>query len=400
MRVLHVIPSVSPVRGGPSQAVVAMVAALRQQNVEAEIATTNDHGDNELDVPLETLTEHQGVPVRFFARSSSPLRPLREFAYSRTLPGWLESSLTHYDLIHVHAVFSFASTCAMAKARRLRVPYVTRPLGQLCSWSLQQRAWKKRIYLRLIERANLCGAAALHFTTEQERDEAAGLHLGTRNFVAPHGLALPSIMSDARGKLRTRLQLPADERIVLFLSRVHPKKGLEVLIPALAQLATTERFTFVLAGNAEPADYGEQVMHMLRESGLSTRTRREGFASGEWKQTLLQGADVFALTSHSENFGIAVVEALGAGLPVVVTPGVALVDWVKSEQLGEVAPMKTDAVSAALAHLFMTRESRAVFADRARRAVQRDFSWPAVAARIRAEYERCLTTPRDQGKHL
>ncbi len=394
MRVLHVIPSVSPVRGGPSLAVLAMVAALRGAGVEAEIATTNDDGEGVLDVPLEIPTERDGVPVRFFARSSPPLRALREFAWSRPLSRWLDARLRDYDLVHVHAVFSFPSTCAMSKSRRAGVPYLNRPLGQLCEWSLQRRSLKKRLYLSLVERANLRGAAALHFTTRQEQDEAAVLGLGTRGFVAPHGIDLPAVVPDARAKLRAKLNLPPDERIVLFLSRVHPKKGLEILVPALAQLAAKERFTFVLAGNAEPPDYEAQVGQLLRESGLAARTRREGFVSGEWKQTLLQGADVFALTSHSENFGLAVVEALAAGLPVVVTPGVALADWVTRHQLGEVPALAVEAVAASLARRFQAGGSRETFASKARQLVKQEFSWPSVAARIRDEYTRILAAPR------
>ncbi|MFM8471273.1 MAG: glycosyltransferase [Limisphaerales bacterium] len=388
---LHVIPSVSPVRGGPSQAVLAMVRALRVEGVDAEIAATNDDGDQVLEVPLETLTTHADVPVRFFPRFSPIVRPVREFAYSGQLSRWLAAAVGSYDLIHVHAVFSYASTCAMRRARLRRVPYVNRPLGQLCVWSLQRRALKKRLYLALAERANLRGAAALHFTTQQEQDEAAGLGLGTRGFVAPHGIELPAMVPDARVKLRAKLELPPDEKVVLFLSRVHPKKGLEVLIPALARLAATERFTFVLAGNAESPAYEAQMKQLLRETGLAARTRREDFASGEWKQTLLQGADVFALTSHSENFGIAVVEAMAAGLPVVVTPGVALAREVAEFETGTVPAMQPDAVSAALTGLLRDRDRREALGRAGARLVHERFTWPAAARRIVDEYRRILT---------
>ena len=107
MRVLHVIPSVSPKRGGPSLAVLAMVRALRARGVDAEIATTTDDGEGVLDVPVEQLTEREGVPVRYFDRWSPPLRAVREFAYSRSLARWLEKAVGSYDLLHVHAIFSF-----------------------------------------------------------------------------------------------------------------------------------------------------------------------------------------------------------------------------------------------------------------------------------------------------
>ncbi len=389
MRVLHVIPSVSPKRGGPSLAVLAMVRALRTEGIDAEIATTNDDGDRVLEVPLAGLTTHAGVPVRFFARFSPPLRPVREFAYSRSLSRWLAEAVTGYDLLHVHAVFSFASTCAMRLARQRRVSYLNRPLGQLCAWSLRQRALKKRLYLALAERANLRGAAALHFTTEQEQTEAATLGLGTRNFVAPHGIEVPARLPDARARLRERLGVPTESKIVLFLSRLHPKKGLEVLIPALARVADPH-LLFVLAGGAESPAFDAQVERWLAESGLAARTRRVGFASGEWKQTLLQGADVFALTSHSENFGIAVVEAMAAGLPVVVTPGVALAEDVARFGTGLVPTLDTDAVAAALAELLADTGRREALGRSGQRLVHERFTWPVAARRITDQYRMAL----------
>ena len=366
-----------------------MVRALRAEGVDAEIATTNDNGDQVLAVPLDKLTTHADAPVRFFARFSPPLRPVREFAYSRGLSRWLAEAVTGYDLLHVHAVFSYASTRAMKLARERRIPYLNRPLGQLCVWSLRQRALKKRVYLALAERANLRGAAALHFTTTQEQTEAEVLRLGTHGFVAPHGIELAARVPDARVRLRERLGVPPESKVVLFLSRLHPKKGLEVLIPALARV-TDPQLIFALAGTAESPAFDAEVERWLAEAGLAARTRRAGFASGEWKQTLLQGADVFALTSHSENFGIAVVEAMAAGLPVVVTPGVALAEEVARFDTGLVPAQNSASVAAAVAELLAEAPRREALGRNGQRLVHERYTWPAAARRIAGEYRMIL----------
>lgn len=389
MRVLHVIPSVSPKRGGPSAAVLAMVRALRDHGVDAEIATTTDDGDGVLDVPVAQLIEWEGVPVRFFNRFSPRVRPVREFAYSRSLAAWLAQCSQGYALLHVHALFSYPSTQAMCQARRQRLPYISRPLGQLCQWAIQHRGWKKRAYLALVERANLRGAGAVHFTTEQERSEAEAVEPGLSGFVVPHGLALAGPVPDARARLRAELGLPSDEPVVLFMGRLHPVKGLEVLIPALERLLE-QRFTFVLVGDADTPAFEARVQAMLAAAGMAARTRRQPFATGVWKQTLLQGADLFALTSHSENFGVAVVEAMAARLPVVITPGVALADQVARGRAGEVVKSDIPAVAAAILRLLADRALGRRMGESGRLLVEREFAWPSVASRLTDQYQRLM----------
>lgn len=389
MKVLHVIPSVAWVHGGPSQAVLAMVKALREQGIAAEIVTTNDDGVGLLAVPLCQRTQYQRVPVWFFPPLATSLTPLKEFKFSCPLSRWLWQHLAEYDLIHIHAIFSYPSTFAMALARYRHIPYIVRPLGQLCQWSLQQKPRKKQLYLRCVERANLNHSSALHFTSVQEQTESQHLGFHGSSFVLPHGLTLPTSMPTARQALRQRLQIPEDEPVILFLSRLHPKKGLDYLIPALGHLALDHRFTLALAGSGTPA-YELEVEKLIESSGICDRTRCLGFVKGELKNILLQGSDLFVLTSHSENFGVAVLEAMAAGLPVVVTPTVALATVVKSHCLGYVTDLNVAAIAATLELCLGSSKQLQEMGNRARQLVKCQYTWEGSVLNLHKIYKAIL----------
>ena len=385
MKVLHVIPSVAAVRGGPSKAVIEMVKSLREANCEVEIATTDDNGEILLDVSLNRLHEYQGVPVRFFARFSPNVHVVREFAFSSDLTRWLWQHLQEYDLVHVHAIFSYPSTIAMAIARLRNIPYIVRPLGQLCQWSLQQSATKKAIYLNIIERKNINQSASLHLTSESEKQEIKQLNLECKNFVIPHGLAVPETIPDAYWRLRNHFQLPLEEPIILFLSRIHPKKGLEYLIQALAQIKD-KKFTLIIAGNGD-SDYEAQIKSCLHDYGLQDCSLMTGFVEGELKQLLLQGANLFVLTSYSENFGVAVLEALSAGTPALVTPGVALAQEIEQNDLGYVVPQEPTAIAKAIEkHLELSESEEDKLSQRTRQFVLDNYSWEQIAQQLLTVY--------------
>jgi len=173
LKVLHVIPSVASCRGGPSKAVIDMVSSLRKQEVDSEIATTNDNGRITLDISLNSLIVYQGVPVRFFARFSPPIHAVREFAYSISFSNWLSKNIDNYDVIHIHAIFSYCSTYAMSLARKKRIPYVVRPIGQLQKWSLAQSQTRKKWYLKYIERSNIESASMVQYTDDSELLESS-----------------------------------------------------------------------------------------------------------------------------------------------------------------------------------------------------------------------------------
>ena len=388
MKILHVIPSVGPLRGGPSQAVLDMVRALCNLSVDAEIVTITDEGLESLVSPDGALVQYSRVPIRVFERQVSQFTATREFGISWPMTHWLWRNIYRYDLVHVHAIFCYASTVAMLIAHRHHIPYICTTHGLLRSWALKQRAAKKAMYWQIIERSNVNRAKAIHFTADAELADAQRQLLRPPLFVIPHGIDPRPIREDASTTLRHNLGLSSEEPVIVFMSRLHPVKGLDYLIPALAEVSDLP-FTFILAGSGDPA-YEQQIHRMLAEAGLQERTHCVGFVTGEQKDLLLQGADLFVLTSHSENFGIAVLEALAAGTPVLVTPGVALASVVAQHGLGYVTEMNDAAIAATLRRFLSERETARLMGQNGREFVRQRYAWSRVASDLTQVYESVL----------
>jgi glycosyltransferase involved in cell wall biosynthesis len=287
------------------------------------------------------------------------------------------------DLLHVHALFSFPSTAAMVHARRARVPYLLRTIGQLSPWSLAKSKARKQLMLRLVEKRNINAAKCLHFTTTLERDECfTALGQSFPSLVLPLGVRLPSPPPEETTK--------KDGLRLLFLSRLHPKKQLEVLLKALALFHTASPeslWRLDIAGYGEPA-YLASLQKLSASLNLTDRCHWLGHVQGEAKTALLQQADWFLLPSAAENFGISVVEALAAGTPVIVSPQVAVADLIEGAGAGVIC--RSD--PAALCQVLLRHRHGPSSAMRlaARSLAESTFSWTSVADQLETSYCRML----------
>ncbi|HAG81049.1 MAG TPA: group 1 glycosyl transferase [Cyanobacteria bacterium UBA12227] len=383
MKILHVIPSISPLRGGPSQAVLAMVKALRECHVDAEIVTTNDNGSGVLDVLLNQRIEYEKVPVWFLPRFSPPLK---EFIFSTALTSWLWQNIPNYDLLHIHYLFSYSSTCASAIARWHRIPYLLRTLDHLSPWSLTQSALKKQLYLFLIERQNLNRAAAIHCTSAKEAEDIRNFGIQTPTITLPIGIHQPVEHLEYKHKIHDIYNIPSKISIVLFLSRLHPKKRPDLLLAALQKVAAkNQKFHFIFAGTGEP-NYINYLKQLVASLNLISCTSFAGFVRGENKDLLLQGSDIFVLPSFSENFGIAVAEAMAAGLPVIVTEGVQIAQEIAKANAGLVVQGEENALADAIAQLLNSPNLRQQYGENGKRLVSYHYSWTAIAQQLTTIY--------------
>lgn len=372
MRVLHLIPSYLPGTGsaGPISATHALNKALVKLGVEVTVCTTNLDGEKRLSVPIGVPVMIDGVRVYYFPVSFRP------WCYSRALHRFLHQHVQDYDLMHGTSVFTAFSWLAARVAKTHRKPLVLSPLGSLMHAPLAHRAWKKRLYLALIERRNLAAASAVHFTTERERAEYAALGLPLKQaLVIPHGY-------DLQGE---PARMETDKKTVLFLGRITWIKGLDQLIPAFAEVVKqVPEARLVIAG---PDDHGYQaeVEALVSSLHLDDHVQFTGGLGEEEKQAAFAEATLFVLPSYSENFGMAVVEAMAAGLPVIVTKEVGLADVIEASQAGIVLAHHGDLSSAMVQLLCDPARARAM-GERGRALVLERFSPARIAERMRDAY--------------
>lgn len=364
--------------------VLGLSQGLAAQNIDVTILTTNSNGDvgqPPLDVPLDRPVFQDGYQIRYFR-----CFPFRRYKFSPGLLSWLARHAQEYDLAHIHALFSPLSTAAATIARTQQLPYILRPLGTLDPADLQKKKHLKRLYAALFERANLAGASALHFTSDQEAKISDRFSTTTRDIILPLGVTAP--VSSLPTHLPTRSLIPT----ILFMSRLDRKKGLDLLLPALQQLrAEGVAFDFILAGaNPQDRNYETQIRHAIKTSALADCTTITGFVTGEAKAKLLQTADVFVLPSYYENFGIAVAEAMVNGLPVVISDQVHIWQEIEQANAGWICACTVESLTDRLRSALQDASDRQRRGNNAQTYAQTHYSWDSIAQQMIQIYRNLL----------
>jgi glycosyltransferase involved in cell wall biosynthesis len=363
-----------------------MCAALnRVPGLRVEIATTDADGAGGRLAPDSLAAA--AAPVHLFRRDWS-----ERWKYSRGLGTWLYRHASNYDLLHVHSVWNYPVAAACGAARRAGRPVILRPCGMLSEYSRQRSAWKKALYWRLVERRNLAGVRCFHTTSAGEGGEVRGLGLPGETAVIPLGVDPEAWSREPRPNgLRARCGPPARGRpVVLFLSRLDPKKGLvDLLLPALTRLGQ-DVFLAIAGGPDEHAPrYADEVREAVGRLGLASRVALLGAAQPAERWELLDGADLFVLPSHSENFGIVVAEAMARAVPVVVSDAVQSCEHVTASGAGRVVPLDVAALAAAIGELLADPSGRKEMGARGQLYAEQRLSWHAAATQIAALYRRC-----------
>lgn len=368
MRALHVISSLSRNGGGPARSVQGLVAGLNAAGVETWLMTLN-HGDEPW-VDGVTRFENGGDLEEVVQR----IKP---------------------DIVHLHGIWSMSlHRCAMT-CRRLGIKYVIAPRGMLEPWSLQQKWLKKRIARWLYQDHDLKCAAVLHATAESEAERFRKLGFKNSIIISPNGVNVPKNF-EPRNTQNTRKR-------VLFVSRMHPKKGVMELVEAWGKVVSggveewrswEVELVYTVSGDLEK-EYEAKVKARVNELGLQDQFIFTGALNDDEKWEAYARADLFVLPTYSENFGIVVAEALWAGVPVITTKGTPWEEledrkcgkWIDLPEEGSNPSDWPALVSALECMMSMPDDERREMGKRGRKLVEEKYTWDAVVKMMTKGYE-------------
>ena len=366
---LHYIPSLSESDGGPPRSVSHLCGALCDVS-NSDISILTAEYPNDLQVPLHEKINLHKLP----AQRHSFLDRLNKIGFADALEGRYQNGLL--SLIHQHGMWLRSSHEVTTVANKHEVPLVLSPRGMLEPWAINNSKWKKKLAWAMYQKRDLEKVTAFHATAQSEADSIRRLGFEQPIAVIPNGVHLPKITTH---KLKMTAPNPK-KKTALFLSRINPKKGLPMLLDAWSRVAPID-WRLVIAGN-DDSNHLPIVERKIHEQGLGAQVAIAGPLFGEAKKAAYCNADLFVLPSYSENFGIAVAEALSYGLPVITTTGCPWQELETNNCGWWVKPSKVEIESSLRQALVMAPSQLVEMGNRGRKLVEQRYQWPGIAEQM------------------
>lgn len=312
MKILQVIPTLNPASGGPVEGLTQQGIVMTQMGHEVHTLCLDSPG-GEVDPRLASSAVYMLGPSYL------------TYSFAPRMEPWLRDHAKEFDVLIVHGIWTYHGYCAAKVCRELGVPYVMFLHGMLDPWFARQyplKHAKKWLYWPWAEYRNIRDARFVLFTTQEElrlARDSFWLYKARERLVG-YGIAgRPSPIGSARDAFVARFPEVDGKRCLLYLSRVHPKKGCDLLVKAFAKHAANHPDLHLIIAGPGDATYLEMLQQLAKAKGVSSRITFTGMVKGELKWGAYDCADVFVLPSHQENFGIVVAEALASALPVLTT---------------------------------------------------------------------------------
>ena len=391
MRILHVLPLITARAGGPVAFATEGAEALDARGIGSTLFATDlglvpSSGEWRRVRADEVPPNVEGLDLHLF-----PVRPPRRLAYSPSMGARLERVVGEFDLVHIHSLWLFPQFAAQRAARRADVPYVVSPHGALDPYLRRHGRLRKAVTDLAWQRRMLANATLLHITTAQEGDLIADIAPATPREIVPVGISTERLLApgDSERFRRTHLGGRSGD-IVLFLGRLTYKKGIDILIRSFAHVAREVDGAMLVVAGPDDENLRPRLEEIVRAEGLRDRVVFPGPLYQKDRADAFAATAVWALSSYTENFGVAVIEALAVGLPSVISTEVNLADAIRARDAGVVARLDPSEFGGALLDVLRNPGRRARLSDSGR-AFAADYDWSAVVPQLEAMYRRALS---------
>jgi glycosyltransferase involved in cell wall biosynthesis len=394
MKFLCVTPSYWPAfrYGGPIISNHNLNKTLVKKGIDVIVYTTNA-GLNEK-ISLNQEVNVDGVKVSYFTFIKFfEFLGSTGWQFSLKLTRALRRNLNNFDLVYLPAVWNYPTTIAAYYCRKYRKPYIVAPKGVLFSYTKSKNAWKKWPYYKLFAERDIKNAAAIHYTAEDEANRCHSLFLGLKNqaIIVPNGIELSAFNNlPARNNLWMRYPILKNKKIILFLGRISWIKGLDLLVEAFSRLARERNDVHLMIVGPDENNYVKKVKKWFRDEGIFERVTFTGMKVGEEKLKAFTSSDVFVLPSYSENFGMAVVEAMACSIPVIISDQVGIYREVERAKAGVIIHTDPDELYNVLVKLVDNKQKSLEMGRRGRKLVEEQFSIEKVADKMIKKLEEII----------
>jgi glycosyltransferase involved in cell wall biosynthesis len=393
MRILQVVATLAPRQGGPSVACPELSRELVRQGHQVSIYASNVDGLGKLNVPLDRPVIDDGVEIHYFQGWSEPSR----YMFSVSMWRALRDTVATFDVVHIYSIYGFSSSAAAYWCRKRGVPHMVHPHGSLDPFLRRRHRPRKWIHEKLLAERDYRKATGVLFNSAEEMRLASdwpGLKISRdgkapKRFVVPVGLDRRWLQDpDAATGERLRNLFPELRgcRLVVYFGRINFKKGLDILARAFAKVARERQDLRLVLAGPDTEGYGDKVRGWLAEGGVLEKATFTGLLEGDLRFAALQQADVFALTSYTENFGQVVAEAMASSVPVLISDQVNIWPEVKQADAGIVVPCDVEAAADALRTMLADPVRGREMGANGRRWTAEHLPWSVVAAQMARAY--------------
>ena len=381
MKVLHVAPSLAPEWGGPTAVIAGLTEALVKKGIKISVFAPSENGSG------RCIKNNNGVDVKLFGKSF-----FSKFwtSYSSHLLKALKNEASGFDLIHIHELWHHPHFAAYKAAKYLNKPFVVTVHGMLEPWCLNHKALKKKLYSALIQKKILREAAALHAITEEEVENIGNYVDNDNIFLISNGINIEEFESlPDKGSFEDFYPEIKGKKILLFLGRLHTKKGLDILVKSFGSILKGRNDVHLVIAGPDSNGYKSKIVEMLKKYNGINNTTFTGMLTGSNKLAAFSRADIYVLSSYSEGFSISILEAMACGLPVVITKQC---NFPEVERVGAGKVIDTDVaqLTGSLNELLGNPELCVDMGNRGKRLIKGKYTWDKVAEEMIAVYEEIL----------